>query len=92
MYSLNDFIIDNPVKELKVLTQPLDYSNVLISSISVQEMPTDSFIKKNDMILSTAIGCLDDDENFKRFIGELKAAEASVLIVSFKDSSYSVSS
>ncbi|MCD8036540.1 MAG: helix-turn-helix domain-containing protein, partial [Clostridiales bacterium] len=46
----------------------------------------------NDMILSTAIGCLDDDENLKSFIGERKAEEASVLIVSFKDSSYSVSS
>lgn len=91
MYTLNDFISDNPVKELKILTTPFNFSEIQVSSISVQELPTDTFIKKNDMILSTAIGCLDDDSKFMRFIRELKQAEASVLIITFKDPSYRVS-
>lgn len=48
----------------------------------------DDFVKENDFVLSTAIGCLNNKTAFCKFITDIKKSKASALFLSFKDSSY----
>ena len=88
MYTLKDFVKDLPVEGLKILANPSDFSDIKVNSISVQERPLDTFVQKDEIILSTLIGCLDDEEIFKQFLRDVKASQAAALVVCFKDPSY----
>ena len=85
MYTLQDFLNDNPIQGLKVLTEVPNAFQIAIGSISVQELPIDDFVQKNEMILSTAIGCLDSRDAFQQFLYEIKQSEAAAAVFSFKD-------
>jgi len=91
MYTLHDFLHDNPVRDLRILTKISDAASIPINSISVQELPIDDFVQKDEIILSTAIGCLDSDDDFKQFLYEIKHSEAAAAIFSFKDHNYQIS-
>ena len=92
MYTLQDFINDSPISEsLKVLSCPPDPAEVFISSISVQELPLEDFIMENEIILSTAIGCQNNESLMRQFIKAVKEAKASALILTFKDEAYQLS-
>ena len=88
MYTLQDFIADLPMKSLKVLAKPFDFAEVSVNSISVQELPLDTFVREGEIILSTLIGCLDNIEIFKKFIQDIKKSQAAALVVCFKDPAY----
>lgn len=88
MYTLKDFIKDLPVEGLKILANPSDFSDIKVNSISVQERPLDTFVQKDEIILSTLIGCLNDEEIFKQFLKDVKASQAAALVVCFKDPAY----
>lgn len=92
MYTLQDFLEDNPVQDMKVLTRIPNASKITINSISVQELPIDDFVQKDEIILSTAIGCLDSEDTFRQFLYEIKQSEASAAIFSFRDHNYQISS
>lgn len=84
MYTLQDFLNDNPIQGLKVLTEVPNAFQIAIGSISVQELPIDDFVQKNEMILSTAIGCLDSRDAFQQFLYEIKQSEAAAAVFSSK--------
>lgn len=88
MFTLQDFMQDFPMAGLQLLTASADFSAAPIRSISVQEMPLDTFVRENEIILSTLIGCLEDDNKFRQFLQELHRARATALIVCFKDPAY----
>ena len=88
MYTLQDFVKELPMEGLKILANPSAFSDIIVSSLSVQERPLDTFVQKDEIILSTLIGCLDDDEIFKQFLKDVKASQAAALLVCFKDPSY----
>ena len=88
MYTMLDFMQDFPMEGLRLLTAPTDFSGIPIRSISVQEMPLDAFVREDEIILSTLIGCLEDDRKFQQFLQELQGARAAALVVSFKDPTY----
>ena len=92
MYTLQDFLNDNPIQGLKVLTEVPNAFQIAIGSISVQELPIDDFVQKNEMILSTAIGCLDSRDAFQQFLYEIKQSEAAAAVFSFKDRDYQIDS
>ena len=48
-YSLWDFLQEEITPEIKLLTRNLDFQTVPIESISVQELPVDDFIQKDDV-------------------------------------------
>ena len=50
----------------------------------------DDFVKENDFVLSTAIGCLNNNAAFCEFITDIKKSKASALFLSFKDNNYTV--
>lgn len=56
-YTLENFLRDNVSPDIRLLTRAADFSNVQIKSVSVQELPLDNFVGKNELVLSTAIGC-----------------------------------
>ena len=91
MYTLHNFVTDLPMKSLKILTKPFDFTNVSVKSISVQELPLDTFVREGEIILSTLIGCLDNDDVFKQFIRDIKISRAAALVVAFKDPDYQLS-
>lgn len=91
-YTLADFLKDNPSLNIRQLTKAADFSNVQIEAVSVQEFPLDNFIGKNELVLSTAIGCYQDISLFKKLIADVKTAQAAAMILTFKDPSYAVPS
>jgi PucR family transcriptional regulator, purine catabolism regulatory protein len=49
--------------------------------ISVIEMPVENFVRKNEFVLSTAIGCGEDPELLKDFVQDIIDSEASALVL-----------
>ena len=91
MYTLQDFMTDLPVEDLKILARPADFSTVHVNSISVQELPLDAFVREHEVILSTLIGCLEDDDVLCQFLRDIKQSRAAALITCFKDPAYRLS-
>lgn len=89
-YTLRDFLDSNLVPGIKLITKPFDFSKVYISSVSVQELPVDDFIRENEMVLSTAVGCLANEDVFFELIREVSTSNASVLFLAFRDPVYEV--
>lgn len=89
-YTLENFLQDNVSPEIRLLTKAADFSNVQIESVSVQELPLDNFVGKNELVLSMAIGCDQKVSLFKELIAGVKAAQAAAMILTFKDPAYAV--
>ncbi|MBN8203418.1 PucR family transcriptional regulator [Bacillus sp. NTK034] len=52
-----------------------------IQWISAIEMPVENFVRKNEAVLTTGIGCGEDAETFKRFVQDVIDSDASALMV-----------
>lgn len=91
MYTLADFLKNPPVSGIQPLNMRGDYHTIPIESVSVQELPVDNFIKKNELVLSTALGCLNDDARFRQLLFEVSQAEAAAMLLSFPDDAYCLS-
>ncbi|WP_282139705.1 PucR family transcriptional regulator [Cytobacillus oceanisediminis] len=52
-----------------------------IQWISAIEMPVENFVRKNEAVLTTGIGCGDDSEAFKVFVQDVIDSDASTLMV-----------
>lgn len=93
MYTLKEFLDDKLVDNIKINTADNDlisrFGTIQISSVSVQELPIDSFVTQNEIVLSTAIDCLNDKNKFMSLITDVKNSGASALFLSFKDN-YSI--
>lgn len=57
MYTLRHLLESGILSDARLLTTPADFSHIEIRSVSVQEFPLDDFIQKNELVLSTALGC-----------------------------------
>lgn len=68
-----------------------DFSRTEINSVSIIEGPVENFVKKNDLVLSTAIGFRDDADLFMKFLADIKNSQAAAILLSFKDNSYKIS-
>jgi purine catabolism regulator len=49
--------------------------------ISAMEMPVENFVRKNEVVLSTAIGCGHEVELLKQFVQDIAESEASALMI-----------
>lgn len=49
--------------------------------ISVIEMPVENFVRKNEFVLSTAVGCGHDPEKLMQFVQDIIDSEASALVL-----------
>ncbi|MFC2949410.1 PucR family transcriptional regulator [Virgibacillus sediminis] len=49
--------------------------------ISVMERPVENFVRRNEVVLTTAIGCNNDLQTFKAFVQDVINSEASALMI-----------
>ena len=87
MYTLRTLIESGILSDAHLLTDPMDFSHIEISSISVQEFPLDDFIQKNELVLSTALGYDIEPERFLLLVQSAVDAQAAAIAFAFKDSS-----
>lgn len=93
MYTLQDFLNDPPSPALRVITCPPEVSSIQVESISVQEPPLDDFfIMENEIILSTALGALENEDALRQFIKAVSASRAAALILTFRQPNHQLSS
>ena len=57
-----------------ILTQP-------VGSISVIEIPVEQFVRRNEFVLSTAMGCQEDEELFLSFVKDIMESGAAALAI-----------
>ncbi|MDY2905516.1 MAG: helix-turn-helix domain-containing protein [Caecibacter massiliensis] len=86
--NLADILRKVKIPQIRLLTLPQDFTHREVTGISVQEMPIDDFIKKNYIILSTAIGYQKNPEIFHILFEKAIAAQAAAIILSFKDQNF----
>ncbi|WP_298023335.1 PucR family transcriptional regulator [uncultured Dysosmobacter sp.] len=91
MYTLADFMKSSIVPEFHLLTQEKNFYEIPIESVSVQELPVDNFIQKNELVLTTALGCLEEPDRFRQLIFEVSRAKAAAMLLAFSDETYQVS-
>lgn len=83
IFTLEDFITQDVMKGYEKKNNiVINYKDILAESISVIELPIEDFVKKNEIVLSTCMGCQNNIDTFLDFISEIKAAGASALVVS----------
>ncbi|MFC7395398.1 PucR family transcriptional regulator [Scopulibacillus cellulosilyticus] len=68
------------MKKAKVRTGKDMINNSCVQWISVIEMPVENFVRKNEFVLSTAIGCGHDTELLKQYVQDIIDSEASALV------------
>ena len=59
-YSLADFLNEQRIPEIQLLTKARDFHDVIIEYISVQELPAHKFIEHNELVLTTGICCQNE--------------------------------
>lgn len=75
MLTMEDVLRFDIMKSAKIRTGKQLINQRDVQSISVIEMPVEDFVQKNEVVLSTAIGCDED------FLQDLIESEASALVV-----------
>lgn len=75
-------VLDYEIMEkAKIVVGNKDLESRLVQWISVIEMPVENFVRKNEVVLTTAIGCENNVEALKTFIQDIIDSEASALII-----------
>ena len=88
MYTLAEMMDSGIVPGIKQITNCYNLSQTNVSSVCIQELPAGDFIRKDEAVLSTASGCLDDPEAFKSLIKWVHDSKGSALLLSFEDPDY----
>jgi purine catabolism regulator len=70
------------------MTRTVDLATIPVHFISVIEMPVDNFIRANEIVLTTALGCHEDETVFLDFVQEIFASKASAMVITMKSNSY----
>lgn len=87
-YTLADLYRSNPIPEMRLLTRPFDFSRIVIESASFQEVPSDDFIRSNELLLSTAAGCAENKSLFTQMIRVAQRAHAAAIVYTLRDERY----
>ena len=90
IYTIYDMLRDNIIPGIKQISKGMDLAVREISSVTVQEYPSDNFVQKGELVLSTASGCTDSEDKFCAFLNELSGNGASGVLFAFRDSSYRI--
>ena len=83
MYTLSDLIDSGVLAGIRNISGVKDPAAIPISSVSIQELPEGNFIRKNELVLSTASGCIESKAAFTRLIKWVSSSGASALLLSF---------
>ena len=69
------------MEKARILTGKDVANQRYVKWISVIEMPVENFVRKNEVVLTTAIGCHQDVELLKVFVQDIIDSEASALMI-----------
>lgn len=81
MLSVKDILKIDLMQKSKVLTSQINLDQIYVESISVIEIPVDNFVRKNEFVLSTAIGCGANPDLLKQFVQDIIHSEAAALAI-----------
>lgn len=85
MFTLKDFLKLEYIKEYTLISPEIltEENNPQIKYISVMELPeVGDFIRKNELVLTTAIGCFENEELFLKLVQDVYSSKASALVIS----------
>lgn len=80
-YTIHHILSYPLMKNAKILSGQTSIHSKPVESISVMEVPVEQFVRKNEFVLTTAMGCQEDEELFLSFIKEIFESEASALAI-----------
>lgn len=69
------------LKNARVVGGKQFINNRFVQWVSVIEMPVENFVRKNELVLTTAIGCRDDLETFRSLVLDIINSDASALMI-----------
>ncbi|QGQ47709.1 PucR family transcriptional regulator [Metabacillus sediminilitoris] len=78
--TIKDILNYEIMKNAKIITGKSIANERSVQWISVIEMPVENFVRKNEVVLTTAIGCNNDVETLKSFVQDVIDSEASALM------------
>lgn len=81
-FTIRDFLNLDVVSTATILTAEDTVRYKSIESISVIELPVENFVHKDELVLTTCIGCTDNDSVFLNFVKDIYNSGASGLVVS----------
>ena len=81
-FTIKDFLNLDIIKGAIVKTYSDTIERKPIDTISVTELPVENFVHKNELVLSTCIGCEKDTKVFIDFVKAIYQSGASALVVS----------
>jgi purine catabolism regulator len=87
-YTLWEFLQSDIAAKAHQFAGSRELRHIPIESVSVQELPVDDFIQKDELVLSTAVGCLHDAAAFLTLVRSVKDAGAAALFLAFRDTGY----
>lgn len=89
-YSLADFLHSYNNLDIRQITNCGQLNKIKIQSVSVQEFPVDDFIRENELVLSTAIGCDEKPERFEKMVDAAVKVHAAAICFSFSSSRFRI--
>ena len=69
------------LENARILTAKDSVADCIVQWISVMEMPVENFVRQNEVVLTTAIGCHSNVEDFKSFVQDIIDSNASALMI-----------
>ena len=81
MLTVGDVLKFEVMKNARVRTGKQLLEEKSVQWISVIEMPVENFVRKNEVVLSTAVGCGHDPELFGQFVKDIIQSGASALMI-----------
>lgn len=88
MFTLKQFLDHDLISWHRVLSSSTDYENRPIEHIAVIELPVEDFVRENEIILSGAVGCEEDESCMLELISGVYEHKACALILSMANESY----
>jgi purine catabolism regulator len=79
--TIKDVLCYEILKNARIVTGKEYADQRYIQWISAIEMPVENFVRKNEVVLTTGIGCSDDVEALIGFVQDIIGSEASALMV-----------
>ena len=88
-FTLHDLLESGLLPDYRILGKKYNYTRVPVHNVSVQELPVDpSLISEGELILSTAAGCLQDENRMMELILQISRSLAAAVIFSFPDDQF----
>jgi PucR family transcriptional regulator, purine catabolism regulatory protein len=85
VFTLRDFLELKEFPHQVLLTPGLDPGSVVIRHVSVIEAPIERFVRRDELVLTTVLGCRDSEEAFLGFMRDICDSGAAAVAVSFPE-------